>query len=40
MNQSLLADDLDSVAWVRDKVDIPKIADENCMRLYDVPFLG
>jgi len=34
------ADDLDSVAWVRDKVDIPIIADENCIRLYDVPILG
>ena len=28
------------MAWVRDKVDIPIIADENCIRLYDVPILG
>jgi L-alanine-DL-glutamate epimerase-like enolase superfamily enzyme len=40
VEQPMPADDLDSVAWVRDKVDIPIIADENCIRLYDVPILG
>ncbi|MEN3037625.1 MAG: dipeptide epimerase [Candidatus Kryptonium sp.] len=40
VEQPMPADDLDSVAWLRDKVDIPIIADENCVRLYDVPVLG
>ncbi|MFN3134170.1 MAG: enolase C-terminal domain-like protein, partial [Candidatus Kryptonium sp.] len=40
VEQPMPADDLDSVTWLRDKVDIPIIADENCIRLYDVPILG
>lgn len=40
VEQPMPANELDSVAWLRDKVDIPIIADENCIRLYDVPTLG
>lgn len=40
VEQPMPANDIDSVAWLRDKVDIPIIADENCIRLYDVPTLG
>lgn len=40
IEQPMPAHDLDAVAWLRDKVDIPIIADENCIRLYDVPILG
>ncbi len=40
IEQPMPANDLDSVAWLRDKVDIPIIADENCVRLHDVPILG
>lgn len=40
VEQPMPADDLGSIAWVRDKVDIPIIADENCVRLWDVPTLG
>ncbi len=40
VEQPMPADELDSVAWVRDKVDMPIIADENCVRLWDVPTLG
>jgi L-alanine-DL-glutamate epimerase-like enolase superfamily enzyme len=40
VEQPMPADDLDSIAWVRDRVELPIMADENCVRLWDVPILG
>ena len=39
VEQPLPASDLDGTAWVRDRVNLPLIADEDCIRYHDVPRL-
>jgi len=39
VEQPMPASDLSGVAWVRDRAQLPLIADENCIRLHDVPKL-
>jgi len=39
VEQPMPAEDLEGTAWVRERVNIPLVADENSMRLYDVPKL-
>ncbi len=39
VEQPMPASDLDGTAWVRDRVHLPLIADENCVRCHDVPRL-
>lgn len=39
IEQPMPASDHSSCAWVRERVNVPLIADENCVRLYDVPKL-
>ncbi len=39
VEQPLPANDLDSTAWVREKVHIPIIADENIISIFDLPKL-
>lgn len=39
VEQPLPANNLDDTAWLREQVHIPLIADENAIRLYDVPLL-
>lgn len=37
IEQPMPAADLQGTAWVRERVNLPLIADENCLRLHDVP---
>jgi L-alanine-DL-glutamate epimerase-like enolase superfamily enzyme len=39
IEQPMPAGDLAGTAWVRERVNLPLIADENCLRLHDVPRL-
>ena len=39
VEQPMPAADLDAIAWVRERVHLPLIADESCIRLNDVPRL-
>jgi L-alanine-DL-glutamate epimerase-like enolase superfamily enzyme len=39
VEQPMTASDLAGTAWLRERVNIPLIADENCIRLQDVPKL-
>lgn len=39
VEQPMPASDLDSTAWVRERVNLPLIADENSIRLQDIPRL-
>ncbi|MEX2117766.1 MAG: dipeptide epimerase [Bacteroidota bacterium] len=39
VEQPMPAEDLEGTAWVRDRVNLPLIADENSLRLHDVPKL-
>jgi L-alanine-DL-glutamate epimerase-like enolase superfamily enzyme len=39
VEQPLPASDLAGVAWVRERVNLPLVADESCIRLQDVPRL-
>lgn len=39
VEQPMPAEDLKSTAWVRERVNLPLVADENSLRLYDVPKL-
>jgi L-Ala-D/L-Glu epimerase len=39
VEQPLPASDLDGTAWVRERVDLPLVADEDCIRYHDVPRL-
>lgn len=39
VEQPMPADDLEGTAWVRERVKLPLIADENSLRLHDVPKL-
>jgi L-alanine-DL-glutamate epimerase-like enolase superfamily enzyme len=39
IEQPMPAEDLDGTAWVRERVNLPLIADENSLRLQDVPKL-
>ncbi len=39
VEQPMPADDLAGTAWVRERVNLPLIADENSVRLHDVPAL-
>ena len=39
VEQPMPSEDLDGVAWVRERATLPLIADENCIRLHDVPKL-
>ena len=39
IEQPMPANDLSGCAWVRERVNLPLIADENCIRLHDVPKL-
>jgi len=39
VEQPLPASDLDGTAWVRERVNVPLIADENCIRYHDIPRL-
>jgi L-alanine-DL-glutamate epimerase-like enolase superfamily enzyme len=39
VEQPLPASDLDGTSWVRERVDLPLIADEDCVRLHDIPRL-
>ena len=39
VEQPMPAGDLDGTAWVRERVNLPLIADENSLRLHDVPRL-
>jgi L-alanine-DL-glutamate epimerase-like enolase superfamily enzyme len=39
VEQPMPANDLAAIAWVRERVNLPLIADENCVRLHDVPNL-
>lgn len=39
VEQPMPASDLAGVAWVRERVNLPIVADENCIRLADVPGL-
>ncbi len=39
VEQPMPASDLAGTAWVRERVNLPLIADENCLRLHDVPKL-
>lgn len=40
VEQPMPANDLAGCAWVRERVEIPLIADENCVRLHDIPKLS
>lgn len=40
IEQPMPADDLSGCVWVRERVNLPLIADESCVRLYDVPKLN
>ena len=39
VEQPMPASDLDGTAWVRERVNLPLIADEDCVRYHDVPRL-
>jgi L-alanine-DL-glutamate epimerase-like enolase superfamily enzyme len=39
VEQPMPASDLAGCTWLRERVNLPLIADENCVRLYDVPRL-
>lgn len=39
VEQPMPSNDLEGVAWLRERVKLPLIADENCLRLHDVPKL-
>jgi L-alanine-DL-glutamate epimerase-like enolase superfamily enzyme len=39
IEQPMPASDLEGTAWLRERVSLPLIADENCVRLHDVPAL-
>ena len=39
VEQPMPANDLDGVAWLRERATLPLIADENCIRLHDIPKL-
>jgi len=39
VEQPMPASDLAGVAWVRERVNLPLVADENCIRLRDIPGL-
>ncbi len=39
VEQPLPASDLEGMAWVRERVNLPLIADEDCIRYHDVPRL-
>jgi L-alanine-DL-glutamate epimerase-like enolase superfamily enzyme len=39
IEQPMPAGDLAGTAWVRERVNLPLIADENCLRLHDIPSL-
>ena len=39
VEQPMPASDLAGVAWVRERVNLPLVADENCIRLQDIPRL-
>jgi L-alanine-DL-glutamate epimerase-like enolase superfamily enzyme len=39
VEQPMPASDLDGTAWVRERVNLPLIADENCIRYHDIPGL-
>ncbi len=39
VEQPMPAEDLEGMAWVRERVNLPLIADENSLRLHDVPKL-
>ncbi len=39
VEQPMPADDLSSTAWVRERVNLPLVADENSIRLQDIPRL-
>jgi L-alanine-DL-glutamate epimerase-like enolase superfamily enzyme len=39
IEQPMPASDLEGTAWVRERVNLPLIADENSLRLHDVPIL-
>jgi L-alanine-DL-glutamate epimerase-like enolase superfamily enzyme len=39
VEQPMPASDLDGTAWVRERVNLPLVADEDCVRYHDVPRL-